>query len=334
MLNPEILDFFTGLFFTLLLPAFLVDRAELFPAVPGLIIISLAIFSISIIFLNFSRSAFSRVSSGWSVLLISCALLYNFGRPDLFGALILAVIWPVMTVAVNRFFLNRRRAALLLPLLFFPALEAGLRTGGFGDGFQLYRKSGYAPFLEYSLNSGTDQINFLHDSSGFRIDSTGTGHAQPETVAFLGDSTVYGWGVSYQDSFIGRLSLSTAGYQFINAALPGAGSKEIIKILPRVAASADPDVYVISCGVNDAQLKQLDYFPDWKLSEKFCCAYLLEMLLRQVSRRISGPVPKTSKEDHLNNLSLISEFVAAKKRELLFFSLDCAYFEWEYYNLL
>ncbi len=113
-------------------------------------------------------------------------------------------------------------------ILFFGAIEIGLRVTGIDRGTQktppIYRKSDN-PELSYQLKPNLNETAFrstiVTDRRGFRSSDV---HPGKPTLALLGDSIAFGYGVENDQTLAARLNvLLEEKLNIVNAAAPGYG---------------------------------------------------------------------------------------------------------------
>lgn len=98
------------------------------------------------------------------------------------------------------------------------------------------------------------------DAAGFRRPSVSRErHAGVSRVAFLGDSTTYGWLVPERDAYPRRVErvLTACGahpLEVINAGVPGYDVPRMTDLLATHVAAWQPDVVVVMSGPNDREI--------------------------------------------------------------------------------
>jgi len=112
----------------------------------------------------------------------------------------------------------------------------------------------------FELKKGL-KVRFKSNSLGFR--SAEIAQKKPPGVyriAFLGDSTVFGWGVQagerFSDLLAERLNQRHDGrcYEVLNFAIPGYTSLHGLEVYRRYALDFSPDMVMVSFGANDGRL--------------------------------------------------------------------------------
>ena len=92
----------------------------------------------------------------------------------------------------------------------------------------IYRRHPVLPFfsvqpnVEASQHTGATNWTVITDSNGFRVGPHNLSHKKRLAIV-LGDSYTFGVGVNYEESFVGLLNTSGAGYHFLNSGVPGYG---------------------------------------------------------------------------------------------------------------
>ena len=90
------------------------------------------------------------------------------------------------------------------------------------------------------------------NAAGFRGPELAPEKSRPRLL-FLGDSIVFGPGLLERETVPGRLRRLLPGDEFINAAVPGLGTKEEVDLLEQNFGRVQPDLVVLGFYLNDAR---------------------------------------------------------------------------------
>jgi hypothetical protein len=160
-------------------------------------------------------------------------------------------------VALEAFF--RLRAGLAEPADLRAVREDRLPPGARARLGDIVRPSA-DPRIVYELRPGLD-VTFLGaplrtNANGFRGPAVGADRVRPAVrVVGLGDSVMFGWGVSEEETYISRLPalLPAAGvdWEVINTAVPGYNTVMEVETLEAKGLRFDPDLVVLNFVGND-----------------------------------------------------------------------------------
>lgn len=165
----------------------------------------------------------------------------------------------------------------------------------------------YHPGLGWKLMPGWRGTHQHNDYvAEYSIDFRGMRNSIPPSIASLprilvvGDSFTFGLGVGDDETFVSRLNKAGAGFEFVNAAIPGFAPDQVMLYLDQAVALARPDrvMFVVYLG-NDLIDIGLPYPVQASHGKPFVAfGPEGELLVRNT------PVPRTAKPAELAGRSL------------------------------
>lgn len=131
------------------------------------------------------------------------------------------------------------------------------------------------------------------DSSGFRIAESARGDMSPAiNILGIGDSVMFGWGVSGDETYLSRLGpllaerLPGTNWRTINTAVPGYNTAIEVETLFAKGLSLDPRLVVLGWVNNDLDLPS--FLRPLPSSLDFGRSFLVEWVLARLSDRRQG----------------------------------------------
>lgn len=156
----------------------------------------------------------------------------------------------------------------------------------------------------FTLKSGLDCLflgrRLLTDDRGFRVGLKAQREAAPDgmTIVGIGDSTMFGWGVEYEETYLHRLRdrLETETgriWQAVNTAVPGYNTVMEVETLVAEGLATEADWVILHYDRNDIELPNFLHAHDsaWTMRRFYLARWLSERILGRTPRGMISADP-------------------------------------------